>query len=434
MEFLLIASYSLIFVFLIYKWDFFAIDEITRKSLAGVFLLKVLLGFILAGIYTYFYTDRLNADIYKYFDDSAILYQVFKTNPKHFFQIMIGMDAEYLHPYYKPMNFWFNQFNFYNDNQTMIKFNALLRFVSFGYYSIHSIFVCFLSMVGLTGFMKVFHAVMKDKGRLLFAGVYLLPSVLFWLSGVLKDGLLIFAFGVLFYNFFKMITHRFSMKTLLLCVCMFYLLTILKLYILLILVPGMIAWYWAYATRLKRIGLKFAFVYLVSMIALFNMEMVLPKYNFKDYLAHKQRNFLGTPGMRQSGSFIEIKPIDASGISILSAAPAAFFTILTRPCLFEARSPFIIMAALENTIILFLIIICLFSFHPKKIQEPLFYFSIYFFSLLFVLIGLVTPVMGAFVRYKVPGLLFLMVILIFIYDKEILIKRFPFFKRYSGYL
>jgi hypothetical protein len=47
---------------------------------------------------------------------------------------------------------------------------------------------------------------------------------------------------------------------------------------------------------------------------------------------------------------------------------------------------------------------------------------------MFILTGLITPVMGAIVRYKVPALPFLMILLVMLIDKEKLIKKIPFLK------
>lgn len=433
METLLTITYTLLFIFIIHKWSFFTIAGISKRSIMAVFVLKVFLGIFLGLIYTYYYTKRGDADIYKYFDDSKVLFDSFFANPKHFFQMMtgIGTDADYLQPYYQTMNYWYNRFNVYNDNRTMIKLNALLRFVSLGHYYVHTVFMCFISLVGLTGILKVFNAVLINKSKVLFAVVFLLPSVLFWNSGMLKDGLLTFAFGVLLYHFHKMLMKGISIKTLVIMALSVYLLLLIKVYIIVIIAPGLFAYYWAFKTNLKWVGLKFAFVYFLALFALFNIEMILPEFNFKESLADKQHNFLKVAQGAKTGSLIEIQLIEDNTGSIVKAIPAALKNILFRPHLLEARSPFILLAAVENCILFLIMLMCLLSYNPsKKIREPLFYFSIYFVFLLFTLTGLVTPIMGAFVRYKVPALPFLLVIFVFIFDQETLFKRVPALARF----
>jgi hypothetical protein len=43
--------------------------------------------------------------------------------------------------------------------------------------------------------------------------------------------------------------------------------------------------------------------------------------------------------------------------------------------------------------------------------------SLFFIIMLFVLTGISTPVIGALVRYKVPGLLFLIIVINLMYDQ-----------------
>jgi hypothetical protein len=52
--------------------------------------------------------------------------------------------------------------------------------------------------------------------------------------------------------------------------------------------------------------------------------------------------------------------------------------------------------------------------------------------LLFVLIGLTTPILGAMVRYKIPGLPFLLIVFLLMLDKEKLLNKFPGLKKIIG--
>src|SRR5438552_3003113 len=97
-EFLLSLTYIILFLWIIRRSKFFIIKEIPYKWIAGAFILKILCGIILEFIYTYYYANRREADIFKYFDDSAVLYNAAFINPKHFFQLLFGLNssADYL--------------------------------------------------------------------------------------------------------------------------------------------------------------------------------------------------------------------------------------------------------------------------------------------------------------------------------------------------
>ncbi|MCC6836969.1 MAG: hypothetical protein IT234_00405, partial [Bacteroidia bacterium] len=205
MEIILSLAYTTFFVFLIQKIRFFELSGISKKWVTGAFLLKVIAGFAVWAIYTFYYTDRATSDIYKYFDDSKVIFDALKSNPSHYLAMLtgIGNDGADFNQYYYQMNFWAraHDTNVLNDSHTIIRFNALVRLFSMGYFNVHTVFMCFLSFIGLVAIYKTFSEFLIDKKKELFFVVFLLPSVLFWGSGVLKEGILFFALGVMIYNF-----------------------------------------------------------------------------------------------------------------------------------------------------------------------------------------------------------------------------------------
>ena len=67
------------------------------------------------------------------------------------------------------------------------------------------------------------------------------------------------------------------------------------------------------------------------------------------------------------------------------------------------------MASIENLLVLFLLLIPIFFFRkPTKNQMMFILFPMSFVVIMFTLIGLVTPVYGALVRYKIPGIPFVL--------------------------
>ena len=129
---------------------FFSIDGLSRKVISAIFILKIITGVALYLIYTYYYTDRRSADIFKYFDDGKIIFNTLFVNPIHYLQIICGIDtdAEYLKQYLNKTDFWYKprDTQVYNDNRTIIRFNAIAMLISFGYYSVHSVFMNFVSI------------------------------------------------------------------------------------------------------------------------------------------------------------------------------------------------------------------------------------------------------------------------------------------------
>lgn len=419
MNIALAILYLSIIIFLIYRLRFFDAIGISRTTISAIFLLKIISGFALIWIYTYYYKTRESADVFKYFDDAKIIHSSIFHNPLDYLKMItgIGADADYLHDlYFSKANYWYKEWDYhlYNDNRTVIRFNALAMLISNKSIYIHTIFMSFLSLIGLFSIYKVFVNFLKGKEKLLIASIFLLPTVLLWSSGVLKEGLLVFAFGIMFYGFYRLL-KKFGYKYLIMFIVGLLLLSITKFYTLMAAVPGMAALLWIEKTKGKKPFLKFLIVHSLAFIVAISNNYVL----FVLYKKQVDFHILIDGLSNKVGSYIEVPKLEPTAFSFLKNAPLAFFNTFFRPHIFEAYSPIVMLAAFENLLIFVSLVLSLIFINKKKITNlPLLYFSIFFVIIMFILCGLVTPVMGALVRYKMPALPFLFIIFLFIIDWE----------------
>lgn len=417
---ILFFFWLVVLLFIIKAHSFFRIPELGKRFLSGVFVLKVAAGTVLAALYTYYYTDRSTADIYKYFDDSKYMTAALWSQPGDFFRMLLGFDNdnEYFNThYYNQMNNWFRSYesNLYNDSHTIIRINAVMRIFSLGSYPVHTLFACFFSLAGLVGIYKAFVSFFKGKEQWLAIVVFLIPSVLFWGSGVLKEAFLLCGLGLFFYSLMQILQTEMRLKNALFLVAGFVLLLYLKVYVLMALLPGLVAFIWIAKTKHKYILLKYFVVLLVSAVLWVYFEKLFPQYHMLEILVQKQQDFNRLSESMNSGSLIPVFPLQADFISFLKASPFALFNVLFRPFPGESFSPFILMASLENLIFIVSILVAVFRFENITVEKSnLFIFLLLYVGLLFVLIGWVTPVMGAIVRYKVPALPFLGMLLLLI--------------------
>ncbi len=436
MEILLTIFYSLLFIYLIYKLPFFKVDGFSWKSLTVVFILKIAAGLVMYFIYTYYYTVRSTADIFRYFDDSRVMYDALWKHPLDYFKMLtgIGNDSSYFDLYYKNMNNWYRVFesNIYNDSHTIIRFNAAIRLFSFGYFNVHTVFMCFLSLTGLVALFKFFVGYLAEKKRELFFAIFLLPSVLFWGSGVLKEAILLFGMGMLLYNLQKLTREKVNPGAIIWLLFSLLLLIYTKYYIFIILIPLLVAFLWCKYTDQKRCLLKYSLVLLVYIAVGLNIHWVFPGYNMLEIIAQKQNDFIGLAKEMHSGSLLTEHLMQPNLISLLSDAPFALYNTLVRPYIFEADSFLILFSALENLIIFAIIILCLIFSLRKIPHKSVLFLCLFFFIGTFTLTGLTTPVMGAMVRYKVPAMPFLLIFFIMLLNKEKFISRFHFLKKILG--
>ena len=426
MAIILTIIYILVFTLIIYKAKFFKIEGYSKKYLILAFYIKIISGAALIAIYTFYYGgDRKAGDVFKYFDDGKVIHNLLDTNPTDYFKLVSGIGeitSESEEIIKEETGFWYKAFNYnlYNDNRTIIRFNAIAFLFSFGSIWVHTVFMAFLSFIGLTAILKVFNSYFNKKRIALYISVYLIPSVLLWTSGILKEGILVFAFGLLFYHVVSLSKNKINYKNIIWVIITTFLLMISKFYILVAALPALIAIIWVYKTNHKHTFLKFAAVYIIYLIIGFNSGIISEKYDFVRIINNKQHDFQNMVNAADTvGSAYEIPQLEPNAISIIKNSPIAFYNAFTKPSVLSTSSLMTIPAAIENAIFILLLILGVFFNNLKSItNKALLLFSVIFVINLFVLSGLSTPVIGALVRYKAPVLPFLAIALFMIIDFE----------------
>lgn len=394
------------FIYLIKRLKFFQLEGIRSIYLVFAFLLKVIIGTGLWALYTYHYTDRANADIYKYFDDGLHLFNQLKGKPLLAAQWFFGFENQEITEILKGTMNWSREYNFgvLNDNRTMIRFNFLVNYLSFGFIHLHTLFINFLSFVGLIALYKVVNKQLTlPKSALLFA-LFLIPSALLWGSGILKEGFLLFSLGIFVYGFFNWL-DEFSTKNNLLLFIGTGLMLIIKPYVFLSIIPFAIA-----AAITKRLSVNPLLAYLGVVLigfAIIVVVQLLGIFDLFDLLQQKQTAFYNVAMMNEAGSIISAPPIQTPLMAIF-AIPEVLTTVLFRPFITEINSILYALAAAENLLLLGLITLMIFFFkHPTRKQLNFAFFALFFTLILGTLIGWTTPILGAVVRYKVPFLPFI---------------------------
>lgn len=416
-------AFLLWFFYLIKRLNFFQLEGIKPVVLQLAFLLKVIVGTGLWALYTYYYTDRTNADIYKYFDDGFYLFTQLKGQPTLAIQWFFGMENQEITKILQGTMNWSREYNFgvLNDNRTMIRFNFLVNYLSFGFIHLHTLFINFLSFVGLVALYKVINKQLElPKSALLF-GLFLIPSTLLWGSGILKEGFLLFSLGLFVYLFFNWISIA-SLKNSFLLLFGILLMSIIKPYVLLSLFPVALS-----AIAVKHIKIKPILIYLAIPIIVLLLILLLKAmgvFDLFDLLQQKQTAFYNVAMLNEAGSVIDAPSIQTP-LAAVFALPEVLMTVLFRPFITEINSIFYLLAAAENLFLLLAIVVMIFFFkQPSKQQLNFVFFGIFFTLILGALIGWTTPILGAIVRYKVPFLPFLFSIIFSCIDYNKINQKF----------
>lgn len=420
---LLALSYTALLLFIMGQVPFFSrVPHLSLGTARLILMAKIAAGTALWAVYTYIYTDRTTADIFKYFDDSFHMYKALPGHPLDYLKMLLGFQNDtpgFLSTYYQQMNNWERHFesNLYNDAHTIIRFNAAVRLISFGEFHVHTVIAAFLSFLGSIGIYRVFVHRLPGMERALLVSVFLLPSVLFWSSGVIKESLLFFGLGLLLHQVHRITGRAWGWHDLLLALAALALLFLLKFYVLMSLLPALAYFLVAHGKKGWPALWRAIAVYGGCALIASNTQRVFPDTDVLGILTMKQRDFVGLAQQMGSGSFVmPVLLLPDAGL-FAAQAPHALFISLMGPLVHAGHGAMSLLSAGENLMLLVVLALCIFHHRPwARVDQPLVLTLLGFVVVLALVIGWTTPVMGAVVRYRTPLLPFLLVAALCVVD------------------
>jgi hypothetical protein len=396
--------YLLLFNFLIYRYKIFQFRRYRPLITHLIFNLKFVAGIFIWLIYTFYYKDVQNNDVHKFYNDALVLHQVKEKDAGVFWYAMAFgdgyCDKGNLTGALKNWNRNFDEAPF-NENRTIIRLNALMMFISFKTYFVHVLFFCFISLLGWILLTNAVFSFVDARNAIVALPVLLLPSVLFWTSGVMKEPLLILGLGLCVS---AMVDRQRSMVTLLKLICGALIILFTKFFVLACLLPAATSFFlFREKESRKFILLKYVLVSFVFVPLAFNINRLIPRISPVQMLANKQAHAMKEASYFKAGSKIEIPEIDNSPLSMLKAAGIGTWNTILRPYLWEAKNIMMLASAVENVFVITWVLMCISSTNWRKMQNLNLALFLLTFSLgYFAIVGMATPVLGNLVRYKAP--------------------------------
>lgn len=423
MDIILLLILFAVLMFLSLRLEIYNVNKLPKFSAQGFLLIKLLVSVGVYLLYTKYYTVRKDADIFKYFDDSVLIFNYLKENTHAIWDVFIHSK---LPPEIgKPTVGWFiDGFNLINTNQIVIKLHVILHLISFGNYHVHAFIFCFLAFLGC---VFLYNQCVKylNLNPLLCLLVFIIPSFLLWTSAPLKETLIAF---LMFYALGYFIKYLFEKKSrFLILTFVFSILTFfIKPYFAVALLPIILF----AIIPIKNVALKYLSFAGITFLILLILDTSIQNFKFIEWIVEKQHDFLNHAQAENAGSLIYLPRSEKSFLGILSVLPIAFWNVMFRPLPFESTNPMFLMASFENLFVIFIIIISvIFRKKSFSIQEKeLLYFLSVFCLITILLIGVTTPVLGAIVRYKAPILPIILIICLILLDFEKIKKYVPFKK------
>lgn len=398
MEIAIFIFYFLLCCFVIYKAAFYKRSGLKPFELLSLFTIKVAAGIAYAQFYK-LPRNYENSDSWRFYRASLRETKWLLHDPIAFTKDM------FTYGYSNTGGLFSGHDSYWNDLKSNIpvKLLAITNVLTNNSYYADIILFNFLFFIGLVALFRLFNAIYQTNKWILIIGIILLPSTLFWCSGIHKDGLLLSATGVLLYCFHKSITGRWRIRYIIVMLVSWLLIFGLRNYIALALLPGLACW----ALALKYPGKTswiFIGVYLAGIIMFFAGPHISESLNFPERIVQKQQEFHQLSGE----SKIDVRELRPTAGSFIDYLPTALDMAFLRPHISEARNLSYLPAAIENLVVLLLMLFSAVAlFIRKGKSEALTWFLLFFAGSILLIAGYTIPFSGAIVRYRSYALPFL---------------------------
>lgn len=396
-------------------------EGLSRFGIALSWSVKLIAAFALLFVYTSIYPKRSDADIFKYFDDARVLSSIHHENPGLFYRTMTGCWTNKDLPEINKMNYWFRSYDhgLINDNRIIIRINAVFNLITRGNYALNLCLFLWCSWMGSYWLFRFFIHYSSSK-LMAFIAAFLIPSTIFWSSGILKESILCFALGGFLYFLHKALDTK-RIHWYLAMTPMMAILLVLKIYLIVLLLPFLclfLIWQW----KQSKPVLLISFISLLAIYALTNL-VLFPNFDFLSALQGKQHDFIQMAKMVKAGSLVPIVPFDGSWSTFFLLIPMGIWNVIIYPTLSMVHSPQTLLAFMENMIFIVLFILALINCILCRPLIDWRLFFLFFCLSVFALVGSTAPVVGAMVRYKSPILPFLLLSL-WHYQPQVLLDFF----------
>ncbi len=393
MEYLLFVLYLVLFSWLVTKVKFFTKTGLSNAQLIILFLLKIMAGIFYGWIGTYYGGLAQMYDTWVYHNQGITEYNLLFSNPQQYFTNIFH------NPYENGVkDFLGSSGSYWNDlkGNMFIKVMSLFNILSFGNYYVNVIIYSFITLLGPIAIYRVMMDVFPDRKNVLLLFSFLIPSFLYWTSGLHKEGLLYTAIGLTtFIIYFGLKKGKLSVGSLLIVLLSLIMVLSLRNFIIIVLIPAIITW--LFASKWKQHTAKvFTLCYTIFVLLFFTVKYISPSLDFPRAVVEKQGEFLKIQG----STSVPIKTLDPTAISFLKNTPQAINLSIIRPYPSDVKHILSLAAAIEINALLIIFILFLFFRNNGIKNRQVLYFLFFLGISIMLTIGFSQSNLGAIVRYR----------------------------------
>ena len=306
------------------------------------------------------------------------------------------------------------------SSYTVAAFGALFGLLNGTSYIPIALLFAYFSFTGVWAMYRTFVNIYPTLHKYLAIAFLFIPSTFVWGSGVFKDTICMFGLGWMTYAVFRIFINRdFSIRNILMLVLSFYLIAVVKVYILLAFLPALSLWLLlTYSHKIPSAAARWvvsllfigiAFVGFLFFSQIFAKELGRYSLEHVANTAAATRGWISYVSETQEGSSYDLGEFEPTMAGMLSKFPQAVVVTLFRPFPWEAAKVIIALSALEALVFLYftLRVVVTKSKNLKAVfKDPnLIFFLV--FSLIFAFaVGISSYNFGTLSRYKIPCLPF----------------------------
>ncbi|MEJ7913789.1 MAG: hypothetical protein WKF70_11590, partial [Chitinophagaceae bacterium] len=205
LEYVLFAVYLVLFAWLVTKVGFFIRSGLSSSQLIIFFLLKVLAGIFYGWIGVYYGELAQMVDTWAYHYESLNEYHLLINDPSVFFLNLLGTTYESGYA-----GFFASQDSWWNDlkGNALLKLLAIFNVFSLGNYYVNVIFYSFLTLFGPIAFYRIMKEIYPSRQLAVLLATFLVPSFLYWTSGIHKDGVIFLGLAIVLYHFYFAVQEK----------------------------------------------------------------------------------------------------------------------------------------------------------------------------------------------------------------------------------
>ncbi len=404
-EQLLLLFYLLLGWWAVPKFSFVKKANLSLLQLRWLLFFKLFVGLILL---IYVTSSGKSPDYIKFNDTGKEEYLVLIHTPHLFLQDLMIDAREYGlgRLFETDYSFWgYLRFNL------LFKLLAILDIFTLGNFYINTFLFCFATFFANIALYRVYQSIFKERKALVLISTFFIPSSLVFTTCIHKDGVVFIALSAIVFILFKFsqqfstskitppihLSFRQSFYYSLILALAFAMIFLIRNYVLVALVPALIAWWLSNRLPIKKIWTflysYFTFICLFCIATFFSGSA-----NLANIIINRREDFAK---LRIGYTNIQMNNLQPNLKSFWYNLPQAINHALLRPYLWEFSRWDVFLTALEPFWYSIIFIAFLFWGNKKIYASSGFLlFGLFFFGSMILVIGYTIPNIGAIVRYR----------------------------------